>query len=561
MTVASGAWAAATQEPAVPPRDAWPRQLQLSNATATIYQPQVDRWVLNRVDFHAAVGVKPQDGGGEVFGVIWGSTPAQVDRVGRMVSLGEVTLTKSTFSTLPDDGAPYLAELRTQLPHAARTIALDRIEASLGASEVATPPTVAVNNDPPQILISYAPAILVAIGGEPVWRPVRETHYERIVNARVLVLREKHSRSMFLHVYNGWLVADTLDGPWSVATHVPKQIDAAARDLAADGTVDLLDGGTTPPRPSFAAGVPAIYVRQKPAELIIFKGTPELQPIKGTDLFRAANTTADVIVSGSTGAYYVLISGRWYTAPSLDRQWSYIPSANLPSDFRLIPPGSPAGVVLAAIAGTPQAREAAIANSIPQTATVPRATAPAFSPIYDGAPHLQPIDGTALQYVVNSPTPIICVDAHTCYAVRAGVWYTSAALGAPWTLATSVPEAIYTIPPSFAAALRDLRQDIRCHASRGVRRLYTRVSRYGRRCGRCRRVWNRLRLSAVGREHLVCAARDVWDAGAAGVQPGGGLDVRLWTRRNDGGVRQLVRRNTRLPSDILVRGVLRYHRC
>jgi hypothetical protein len=448
VTVASGAWAAATQQPAVPPRDVWPRQMQLSNATATIYQPQVDRWVLNRVDFHAAIGVKAQGSGDESFGVIWGSTAARVDRVARLVVLGDVILTKSNFPTLPDSGAAYLAELRTQLPRVARTIALDRIEASLGASEEASPPTVPVNNDPPQILVSYSPAVLVAIGGEPVWRPLRATHYERIVNTRVLVLREKRGGVVFLHVYNGWLVADTLDGPWSVATHLPKQIDAVARDLAADGAVDLLDGGTTPPKPSFATGVPTIYVRQKPAELIVFKGPPDLQAIKGTALFRAANTTADVIVRGVTSAYYVLISGRWYTAPSIDQQWSYIPSANLPGDFRLIPASSPAGVVLAAIAGTPQAREAAIANSIPQTATVTRATAPAFSPIYDGPPQLRPIDGTALQYVVNSPTPIILVDEHSGYAVRAGVWYTATALDAPWTLATSVPDAIYTIPSS-----------------------------------------------------------------------------------------------------------------
>jgi hypothetical protein len=125
-----------------------------------------------------------------------------------------------------------------------------------------------------------------------------------------------------------------------------------------------------------------------------------------------------------------------------------VPSTNLPADFASIPPGSPAGVVLAAVAGTPQAREAVISNSIPQTATVPLANPPAFTATYDGAPKLVPIAGTPLQYVANSPTPIIRVGASQWYAVRAGVWFTSASATGPWTVARAVPAVIYTIPPS-----------------------------------------------------------------------------------------------------------------
>jgi hypothetical protein len=89
-----------------------------------------------------------------------------------------------------------------------------------------------------------------------------------------------------------------------------------------------------------------------------------------------------------------------------------------------------------------------IANSIPQTATVPRVNGPVFTPVFDGGPQLRPIEGTPLQYVVNSPTPIIEVNAYTYYALRAGVWYWAAALNQPWTVAAYVPPVIYTIPPT-----------------------------------------------------------------------------------------------------------------
>jgi len=448
LAVALGALPVVAQPTATSPPDAWPREIQLSNATATMYQPQVDKWELNRLDFHAAVALKPKGADGETFGVIWGTTVTQVDRVARFVTLGTVTLTKSNFPTLQDQGALVLSDLRKQLPAATRTIALDRIEASLAASGAVKPQRFAVKNDPPRIIISYSPAMLVAINGEPTWRAVKDKRFERLINTRLLVLRSKRGHTNYLHVYDGWLSADTLDGTWSREPGPPRGVDAIARELAKNGDVDLVDGGATKPKPSLDSGVPTIYVSQQPAELIVFKGYPDLQSINGTALFWAANTTADVIVNGATNAYYVLVSGRWNTAPSIDQPWRYIPSTSLPGDFLLIPPSSPAAVVLASVAGTPQAQEAVIADSIPQTATVPRGKAANFSASFDGPPQLRPIDGTPLQYVVNAPTPIVRVDAQTYYAASDGVWYVAPALTAPWSVATSVPDVIYTIPPS-----------------------------------------------------------------------------------------------------------------
>jgi hypothetical protein len=66
---------------------------------------------------------------------------------------------------------------------------------------------------------------------------------------------------------------------------------------------------------------------------------------------------------------------------------------------------------------------------------------------YDGAPQFAPIDGTALAYAVNTGSDVIRVgDAY--YLCRNGVWFTAAAATGPWSVATSVPDAIYAIPPS-----------------------------------------------------------------------------------------------------------------
>jgi len=447
MALTNPAWA---QGNGAQPADPWPRQFKLSNATALVYQPQVDSWENSMLNFRAVVSITPSGSKQEILGVIWATARTQVNRVSRIVVLEDIKLAKSSFPTLPDQGAAYMRALQQQSVPSQRTISLDRLQASLVASGNVHPATVVVNNDPPQIIIAQAPAILVSISGSPVVRPVSGTNFQRVINTEALMLSPQGDSNYYLHVYDGWVYASAIAGPWSRATTSPAGIDQVATNLAKTGQVDLLDGGNMQPKPSLAKATPTIYVSQTPAEMLVFQGAPNFTPIAGTSLQWATNTTADVILATGSSNYYILVAGRWYKAPALTGAgpWTYVASNTLPADFTRIPVNSPAGVVLASVAGTPQAKEALIANSIPQTATIQRVNGPKFSPVFDGAPQFQPIQGTPLQYVVNSPTPIIRVDANTYYALTAGVWFSATSVSGPWVVAIYVPAVIYTIPPS-----------------------------------------------------------------------------------------------------------------
>ena len=431
------------------PADAWPRHVALAGAEALVYAPQVERWADNRLEFRVAVALRPTGAAAESYGTIAASAATRVDKVARTVTLDGVTIAKTDFPTLPDRGAAFAAALAQKFSGAVRTVALDRLQASLAAAGVA-PATVAVRNDPPRIVVREAPAILVPLDGAPVLRPVPDGGgFQRVVNTRALILKAPGEPQYFLRVYDGWLMANALDGPWTQPFIAPSGIDAVARKVAATGVVDLLDGGRRAnPKPTLAQGVPEIVTAQTPAELVVFRGAPDLAPIVGTQLKWATNTTSDVLVDGATGQYYVLLAGRWFRAPALAGPWAFVASDALPADFARIPPGSLAGSVLPAVAGTPQARAAAAANAIPQTATVPRKDGPTFAAKFDGPPQFADIPGTALAYAVNAGVPVIRTAPGAYYAVKAGIWFTAAQAEGPWTLATSVPAAIYAIPPS-----------------------------------------------------------------------------------------------------------------
>src|SRR4029077_14519845 len=89
---------------------------------------------------------------------------------------------------------------------------------------------------------------------------------------------------------------------------------------------------------------------------------------------------------------------------------------NPPPAFARTPAQSLAGAVLPTVSGTPQAQEAVIENSIPQTATVPLKNGPKYTPNLDGPPQYAQVTGTPLSYIVNSSEPIIRVDANTYYS-------------------------------------------------------------------------------------------------------------------------------------------------
>ena len=190
-----------------------------------------------------------------------------------------------------------------------------------------------------------------------------------------------------------------------------------------------------------------VYVSTVPAELIQTTGAPNLLAVPNTDLLYVANTSSAIFYYLDDANYYVLISGRWFKAVSLNGPYAYVAAGALPADFQRIPADSEKSNVLPSVPGTPQAAEAVIANSIPQTAAIERAQAQ-LTVDYVGAPSFVGIAGTSLAYSVNTATPVIMVGAKSYYACQSGVWFTAPGALGPWQVATSVPGVIYTIPPS-----------------------------------------------------------------------------------------------------------------
>jgi len=440
------------QAPQAPAGDqAWPREFQSGSITFTVYQPQLDSWNSRDLSGRAAVSVKAAISPEEQFGVLWFTANTNVNRAENLVTLDDITITKANFPATPDKADQYLQALRASAPRQMADLSLNHLQAELAVAQAESAPQkpVAVKNDVPKIYFSSQPAMLVQVDGEPVLRQVQGNELLRVINTYAVILFNQSQGIYYLHAVGRWVQAQSIEGPWTVAAQPPASLNKILTTLTKGGQVNALDNPGQYVAQSAASGIfPTIYVSTVPAELIMTRGSPSYEPISGTSLLDVTNTDDNLIVDPANDLTYVLISGRWFQTVSLSTgPWTYVPKDKLPADFTKIPVTHPRGVVLSSVTGTPQAQEAVIDNNIPQTAVVTRATT-TLTIKYGGSPQIQGVEGTPLQHVVNSPYPVIRVDAASWYALKDGVWFVGTSFSGPWAVATSVPEVIYTISPS-----------------------------------------------------------------------------------------------------------------
>jgi hypothetical protein len=430
-------------------RDDWPRKIEAGATTFTISQPQVETWEGNKLNARAAVGVQAQGEQKQRYGAVWFTARTEVNKDTRMALLQDFAITKINFKGVADNGQSYRTALSTALPNHPVQIALDRLQASFEVSGSAgTGKPVQVKNTPPRIIFTTKLSILVLVDGRPVFREIKGSELRQVINTGVMMVAEKSGGPFYLWLSDRWVEAPSLDGPWTAGAGRTASLDTIKKELGEGKKIDLLENISPDVKKSMQGGqLPDIYVSTVPARLIQTRGEPQLVDIPGTALRYAANSN-DIIIFDMNGLrYYVLIDGRWYQTISRENgPWIYTAGTDLPSDFARIPPWSPAGRALYAVPGTPQAKQAVVEATTPHTQTISKSANAQVN--YDGQPQFSPISGTTLWYALNSSLPVIRIDDKNYYAVQNGVWFYSSTPTGPWTVATSVPPVMYTLPAS-----------------------------------------------------------------------------------------------------------------
>jgi hypothetical protein len=360
-----------------------------------------------------------------------------------MVSITDENITEVHFPSLDAATATSMEQIvRSTLNVSQKVnVSMERIVACTPKPKSYN--TVSVQNDPPIIFVSYSPAVILQLEGEPAMTDATPGGIKYVFNANWPVFFDPTSSHYFLFDNNEWQTATQLSGPWTFTASLPMSLISLGSNSNWSSAL-----GKAIPAPGWQKGVlPKIFYATTPAEIILFHGQPVISKINGTNLSYSTNTDNTVFFSSSTNQYYYLAAGRWFSASSLNGPWLFA-TETLPADFANIPLSSPASGVLSSVPGTPQAADAVMIAQIPTKNTLDPKTVTPVTITYSGAPQYVAIDGTPLSYIQNTNDKVIMVSNNEFYACVDGFWYFSGSAQGPWALATSVPQVIYTIPSS-----------------------------------------------------------------------------------------------------------------
>jgi hypothetical protein len=424
----------------------WPCQIESPQGMITLYQPQIDTYRENSMSARAALSVTPTGATEPVFGAVWLDCRVATDGPRKTVRLMDVKVSEIKFPEgKAEETGAITSAIEEKMPALDITFSLDEVRGALDAAQKEKETAGQIEVTPPRIIVKDHPAVLVLLDGEPVFIDAEGTSLRRVANTPFFLVQETGSADLYLKGGDIWYRAREIAGPWTVTENPPHE----ALDLAAKSETEAQAGEDSGSAVA-ATGtgkIPEIVVSTVPAELVATDGPVQFSPIKGTGLLYAANTSSKLFLSIASQDYYILVSGRWYDARSLNGPWSFVASDRLPGDFARIPPGSERDDVLASVAGTVPAKEAVLDAQIPQTAAVDRTQATSQVQ-YDGEPQFEPIENTDMGYAVNASTAVIRVRG-LFYDCDRGVWFVGPTPSGPWAVCDAVPPAIYTIPPRY----------------------------------------------------------------------------------------------------------------
>ena len=412
----------------------WPQELTGDDGgTVLIYQPQVEVFTGNNLEARAAVSIKSAaTGNTPVFGAVWIKAKLDTNRDTRTAVIRDIEITDVRLTDTTDDQKQALADfIETNVERSTLTISVDQLLTDLDA-ESANNAEPELKHEPPKFMLSTVPAMLVSIDGDPVMREIDGSDYERVVNSAFLIVKDGGTH--FLYVgSNAWFQSSKLEGPWVVAKIVPDDIKSLV-EPSEDDDANVADM--------------KIIIATEPTELLVADGEPSWSPVEGMDLLYMDNTDSNAFLELTTQKYYLLLSGRWYRGEGIvgELEWVHVPNDELPEPFSDVPVDSVNGAILSQVAGTQQARDAVLDNTIPQTAAINRDDA-SFTVEYDGEPDFAPIEDIKVEYAQNTHSAVFKY-GNLYYACNDGVWYVSNNATGTWTVATEIPEAIYKIPAS-----------------------------------------------------------------------------------------------------------------
>ena len=414
----------------------WPQEVRADKGNIIIYQPQPEKLMDNILTGRAAMQLELHANKDPIFGVVWFSSTIETDRSTNSVIFKNIKVTKVGWSdSTESDEEKFTQLVEKKLQNSSFTGSLSKLTATLSNAEVVQKSLENIKNDAPIILFENELAVLLSYDGEPVFKDIEDSSYQRALNTQFAVVKVKSEQQYYLTSGSLWYQASNELGPWQVTNTPPA-------DLVAMVTKDTKDLTNTKPEK-----IPLVITATKPTELVVSDGKPAWVSLTGGKLLYVNNTETPWLREIASGDMYILLSGRWFKRRNEQDPWIFVRADKLPKSFKDIPPESDIGGLRSSVAGTDEANQAVLDAQIPQTAAIKRSEAK-LTVQYDGKAEFVHIADTDVEYAVNTNAQVLKIN-DKFYAVDNGVWFVADTATGVWVVADTIPTAaIAQIPPS-----------------------------------------------------------------------------------------------------------------
>ena len=155
----------------------WPRAYSLpSEAQLVLYQPQIASWQdQKQLVAYTAVSYVAKGEQKPALGTIKLETETTTSVADRLVKFSKIKIAETNFQTLSKEQTQEIvSEIEKNMPERDRIIDLDRVLAYVDKSTINPKNVEGLRSDPPRIILTQSPSVLVNLDGEPIWSPIKD---------------------------------------------------------------------------------------------------------------------------------------------------------------------------------------------------------------------------------------------------------------------------------------------------------------------------------------------------------------------------------------------------
>jgi hypothetical protein len=194
---------------------------------------------------------------------------------------------------------------------------------------------------PAAVFVSTTPAELIQTTGAPTYSPIAKTELTYVTNTSSNVFRDVKTQDIYVLIAGRWYQSKSLDGPWAsiAGSKLPKDFAKIPPEHPKAVVLVSIPGTEQAKESVIANQIPqTAEVKRSQAKLnVTYDGAPQFQPIVGTSMEYAVNTSYDVIHLAPN--YYSAYNGVWFIAASPTGPWAVADS--IPPAIYSIPPDNP----------------------------------------------------------------------------------------------------------------------------------------------------------------------------------------------------------------------------